>query len=404
MGTLTLPPYFNLQEDCKDLRSSFKGIKGINAGLGCNEKKVIEILGKRTQAQRLEIAQAYQTVYGESLHKRLKAAFSGKLEKCILLWMMDSAERDAIIMYELMKVGGKKADRALIGLVCTRNSAQIYLIKQAYYTMFNQTLENHIDGTDSTFVEFQTKKKWMFWRGSEPKIKEAPKRLVSITKLLLALVRGNRPENTTVDRHIALNDAHQLNKVFTGKVAGDEDTLIRIFCTRSTQQLTATLNYYQQHYGHDFEQSLGRENSGDFEQALRLTLMCFRQPAKFYAEELCAALGLAGTDDDALIRVITTRAEVDMLYIKLEFTNESKRALEEMIAGDTTGNYRYFLLTLVGPGDLGLNSPRTSNASASFYSPRTSNGSAPRPPSTGSQNGSVSYFSPRSSNQGSFQM
>jgi hypothetical protein len=82
MGTLTLPPYFNLQEDCKDLRSSFfKGIiKGINAGLGCNEKKVIEILGRRTQAQRLEIAQAYQTVYGESLHKRLKAAFSGKLE------------------------------------------------------------------------------------------------------------------------------------------------------------------------------------------------------------------------------------------------------------------------------------------------------------------------------------
>lgn len=73
-------------------------------------------------------------------------------------------------------------------------------------------------------------------------------------QLLLALVRGNRPENTTVDRHIALNDAHQLNKVFTGKVAGDEDTLIRIFCTRSTQQLTATLNYYQQHYGHDFEQ------------------------------------------------------------------------------------------------------------------------------------------------------
>ena len=80
MGTLTLPLYFNLQEDCKDLRSSFKGIKGISAGLGCNEKKVIEILGRRTQAQRLEIAQAYQTVYGESLHKRLKAAFSGKLE------------------------------------------------------------------------------------------------------------------------------------------------------------------------------------------------------------------------------------------------------------------------------------------------------------------------------------
>jgi hypothetical protein len=139
----------------------------------------------------------------------------------------------------------------------------------------------------------------------------------------LALVRGSRPENTTVDRHIALNDAHQLNKVCIGKV-GKEDTLIHIFCTRSPQQLTATLNYYHQHYGQEFEQVaippwccfylveiawrlsyhgrlfnhnisvlnlsrlclqfLLRENSGDFEQALRFTVMCFRQPAKFYAE------------------------------------------------------------------------------------------------------------------------
>ena len=75
---------------------------------------------------------------------------------------MDSAERDAILMYELMKMGGKKADRALIGLVCTRNSAQIYMIKQAYYTMFNQTLENHIDGTE-TIVEYQTKVRTFSW-------------------------------------------------------------------------------------------------------------------------------------------------------------------------------------------------------------------------------------------------
>lgn len=70
---------------------------------------------------------------------------------------------------------------------------------------------------------------------------------------MVALVRGNRPENTAVDRHIALNDAHQLNKVSIGKVS-KEDTLIRIFCTRSHQQLTATLNYYHQHYGQEFEQ------------------------------------------------------------------------------------------------------------------------------------------------------
>lgn len=79
------------------------------------------------------------------------------LKKCILLWMMDASERDAILLYEAIKVGGKKGDRALIGIMCTRTAAQIFLIKQAYYTMFNQTLENHIDGSDAHFLEFQNK-------------------------------------------------------------------------------------------------------------------------------------------------------------------------------------------------------------------------------------------------------
>lgn len=60
--------------------------------------------------------------------------------------------------------------------------------------MFNQTLEHHIDDvvlSDSHFLEFQQRNKWAFWRGGEPKVKQVPKRLASITKLMLALVRGN---------------------------------------------------------------------------------------------------------------------------------------------------------------------------------------------------------------------
>jgi hypothetical protein len=177
MGTLSLPQDSNLQEDCKDLRSAFKV-------LGCNEKKVIDILGRRTSAQRMEIAKAYQTVYGESLHKRLKSSFSGKLEKAMLLWMMDPAERDAVLLYECTKPGGTKGDHALLGILCTRNSAQLYLIKQAYYTMFNETLENHIDGCDTSIAaDFQNKNKWVFWRGTETKKKDVKDRLPAITKV-----------------------------------------------------------------------------------------------------------------------------------------------------------------------------------------------------------------------------
>jgi annexin A7/11 len=89
-------------------------------------------------------------------------------------------------------------------------------------------------------------------------------------------------------------------------------------------------------------------------------------------QELCVALMGFGMDDDTLIRVITTRAEIDMQYIKLEFTNESKRLLEEVIAIDTSGSYRLFLLTLIGHGEVGLYSPSNTAGSASFFSASSS--------------------------------
>lgn len=57
-----------------------------------------------------------------------------------------------------------------------------------------------------------------------------------------------------------------------------------------------------------------------------------------------------GTDDNRLIRLVVTRAEVDMHYIKLEFVKRFGKTLEYMIAHDTSGAYKQFLLTLVGSG------------------------------------------------------
>jgi annexin A7/11 len=65
-------------------------------------------------------------------------------------------------------------------------------------------------------------------------------------------------------------------------------------------------------------------------------------------QELYKSMIWVGTDDSSLIRVITTLAEIDMHYIKGEFSSMYNKTLEHMIAGDTSGNYKHFLLTLVG--------------------------------------------------------
>ncbi|CAK9214453.1 unnamed protein product [Sphagnum troendelagicum] len=312
MSTITVPQYLNLQEDCSALRQAFRGI-------GCDEKKVISILGHRTQAQRLAIADAYQRQFGENLSKRLKSELHSNLERAVLLWMMNAADRDAVLLRDSTSGLGTK-DTALIGIVCTRTPSQLYIIKQAYYNLYHRTLEHAIDADTSG----------------------------NYRKLLLEIVKGNRSESLGVDRQLALADAHALYKAGEGRWGTNEDTFIHILATRSAAHLTTVSQYYLQTFGHSLEKAIKKETSGHFEDALLAVVQSTCYPAKFFAQELYRSMKGLGTDNSSLIRVVTTRAEIDMHYIKAEFANMYNKTLEHMIAGDTSGNYRQFLLTLVG--------------------------------------------------------
>lgn len=55
-----------------------------------------------------------------------------------------------------------------------------------------------------------------------------------------------------------------------------------------------------------------------------------------------------GTDDTTLTRVIVTRAEIDMVYIKAEYHKKYGKALHEAVHSETSSHYRTFLLSLLG--------------------------------------------------------
>jgi annexin A7/11 len=72
----------------------------------------------------------------------------GIMQRAMLLWMMDAAERDAVLLHESISGLGTK-DTALIGIVCKRTPSQLYIIKQAYYNLYHRTLEHAVDGDTS---------------------------------------------------------------------------------------------------------------------------------------------------------------------------------------------------------------------------------------------------------------
>lgn len=60
------------------------------------------------------------------------------------------------------------------------------------------------------------------------------------------------------------------------------------------------------------------------------------------------AIKILGTDEDALTRVIVTRAEKDLKDIKEAYYRRNSIDLSNAVANDTSGDYKAFLLTLLG--------------------------------------------------------
>lgn len=55
-----------------------------------------------------------------------------------------------------------------------------------------------------------------------------------------------------------------------------------------------------------------------------------------------------GTDEDSLNRAIVARAEIDTMKIRGEYFNIFKTNLDGAVTGDTSGDYKDFLMTLLG--------------------------------------------------------
>lgn len=95
-------------------------------------------------------------------------------------------------------------------------------------------------------------------------------------------------------------------------------------------------------------QDLKADPSDEFLKFLRAAIKCLTAPEKYFEKVLRQAINKTGTDEWALTRVVSTRAEVDMARIKEEYQRRNSVPLEKAIAKDTSGDYERMLLALIG--------------------------------------------------------
>ncbi|CAJ2657425.1 unnamed protein product [Trifolium pratense] len=320
MASLKLPEIVpSPNQDTVRLRNAFQG-------LGTDEKELILVLGHRNAQQRKEIKETYQKLYNESLIDRLQSELSGDFRNAIVLWTYDPPERDAKYARDALKARRKgiKQLQILVEIACASTPNHLMAVRQAYCSLFDCSLEEDI----ITSV-------------SQP-----------LTKILVGLVSSYRHNEVTVNLDVAKSEAEKLHEAINNKQL-DDDHIVWILSTRNVFQLRETFASYKQLYDKTFEEDINNCGKGDLASLLNVVVLCLDCPEKHFAKVVRDSIVGLGTDEDSLNRAIVTRAEIDLLKVRFEYTNMYKSSLDDDVIGDTSGDYMEFLLTLLGKGPKG---------------------------------------------------
>lgn len=138
-------------------------------------------------------------------------------------------------------------------------------------------------------------------------------------------------------------DAQTLNTAMKG-LGTDEDALINVLAYRSSPQRAEIVAAYKTMFGKDLAEDIKGDTSGNFCEALKGLL---HTPAAFDAHMLRNAIKGLGTDEDVLIEILCTRSNAQIQEIKKVYQEKFGKDLEKDIVGDTSGNFKRLMVSLV---------------------------------------------------------
>ncbi|XAR54449.1 hypothetical protein NMG60_11029580 [Bertholletia excelsa] len=235
--------------------------------------------------------------------------------------MLDPEDRDAVLANVALKQTNTDY-RVIVELSLIYSSEELLAVKRAYQARYKHSLEEDLAARTSG----------------------------NLRKFLVALVGVYRHEGGEINSKLASSEAAILNNCIKEK-AFNHDEIVRIVSTRSKTQLVATFNHYKDEYGVSINKHLKEEPGNKYLAALRSAIKCIEDPKKYYEKVVRDALIKRGTDEDALTRVVVTRAEKDLQEIKDLYYRRNSITLNKAVAKETSGDYKTFLLTLLGKED-----------------------------------------------------
>ncbi|KAG2455260.1 ANXA6 protein, partial [Polypterus senegalus] len=269
---------------------------------GSDKETILDLITSRSNAQRQEICTAYKSLYGKDLIGDLKYELTGKFERLIIGLMRPPAYHDAKEIKDAIEGIGTD-EKCLIEILASRNNKQIHNLVNAYKDAYGRSLEDDVIGDTSGHFK----------------------------KMLVVLLQGTREEDDVVSEDLVAQDAQELYEAGEAKWGTDEAKFITILGNRSVTHLQLVFDEYQRIAEKEIEDSIRGELSGDFERLMLAVVDCIRSVPMYFAKRLYKSMKGLGTADNSLIRIMVSRAEIDMLDIREMFRLRYEKSLYSMI-------------------------------------------------------------------------
>ncbi|CAK9291024.1 unnamed protein product [Gordionus sp. m RMFG-2023] len=309
-GTIKNYPYLNATADAIDLRQAM-------SGLGTDEEKVINIMTKRSNWDRQQIAAAYKNIFGKDLSYKLKREFSFHASEMLQDLLIPPMDYDTQVIYSSIKGLFTDLDE-ITGVLCSKNNDQIAEIKRIYLKKYAWTIQEAIksDTTDPV--------------------------------LNLYLLMLNTPRQIGIHYDQIEEDAKLIMATDIQHLHAD-NLLFKILTFRSKDHIVKVLDAYQRLAKNGLHSALDQDISGAITKqgkavrTVKNLIECYSSPPRFYAQQIYNAVNRLGTRDRNLFRPIIARSEIDLEEIKNEFREIAGMELQSKIEEETSGSYKKVL-------------------------------------------------------------
>ncbi|VDD90746.1 unnamed protein product [Enterobius vermicularis] len=151
---------------------------------------------------------------------------------------------------------------------------------------------------------------------------------------------GTIKMNPNFDPELA---AAALEKAMKGSGC-DKQAIVQqlLSCSNAQRQMIRTP--FKTKYGKDLVDELKKELSGDLE---NVVVGLMETPTKFDVLQLYNAMKGLGTKESVLIDIVCSRTPSELAAIKNEYKDEYNKSLEDDIVGDTSGDFKNLLVSLL---------------------------------------------------------